>query len=186
MSGTFIIVAAVFVTLITVVLLWAVRASGRKKATKHVLGVLDSAPHHLCNMTSVRQALGADDIRYVMEKGGSALAGEVRRDRRRIAVLYLEALRRDFESLLRIARVAASLSPEISAPDEYQRLRLSLTFYLRFNLLRLRFLLGDSAMPGLHAIGEMVTSLAVQMETAMSQLGEKAVLAAELALQSEQ
>jgi len=32
----------------------------------------------------------------------------------------------------------------------------------------------------------MVTSLAAQMETAVSQLGEKAVLAAELALQSEQ
>ena len=185
MSGTFIIVAATFAMLMAALLIWSVRNPVRKNRSSRVLGVLESAPHHLCNMTSVRQALCADDFGYVLQKGGSALAGELRRERKRVAVLYLQALRKDFESLLRIARVAALLSPEISAPDEYERLRLSFSFYLRFNLLRLRFLLGDSAMPGLGALGEMVTSLAVQMETAMSQLGEKALLAAELALQSE-
>lgn len=186
MSGAFIAAAAVLVILLAAVLLWAARGPVKKRKSKDVLGVLESAPHHLCNMASLRQALEPDDVRFVKEKGGSALASELRRERRRVAVLYLEALRRDFESLLRIARVTALLSPEVSAPDEYQRLRLSLTFYIRFNLLRLRFLLGGSAMPGLRGLGEMVTSLAVQMETAIAQLGEKAVLAAELALQSEQ
>lgn len=186
MSGAFVTAAAVFAILIVAVLMWAVRGPVKKRRSKDVFGVLESAPHHLCNMASLRQALGTDDIRFVREKGGGAMASELQRERKRVAVLYLEALRRDFESLLRIARVAALLSPEVSAPDEYERLRLSLTFYIRFNLLRLRFLLGDSAVPGLSGLGEMVTSLAVQMETAIAQLGEKAVLAAELALQSEQ
>jgi len=87
--------------------------------------------------------------------------------------------------LLRIARVVALLSPEISSSYEYERLRLSLLFRGRFALVKLRFLFGDAAMPQVTSLGEMVTSLAIRMETAMETLGERAVLAANVALQSE-
>ena len=40
-------------------------------------------------------------------------------------------------------------------------------------------------MPQLTSLGKMVTSLAIRMETAMEALGERAALAANLALQSE-
>jgi hypothetical protein len=40
-------------------------------------------------------------------------------------------------------------------------------------------------MPQLASLGEMVTSLAIRMETAMQTLGEQAALAANLALTSD-
>jgi hypothetical protein len=57
---------------------------------------------------------------------------------------------------------------------------------VRFQLVKLRFLFGNAAMPELTSLGQMVTSLAIRMETAMATLGERAALAADLALQSDQ
>jgi len=100
-------------------------------------------------------------------------------------LLYLDSLRSDFEQLLRIARVVALLSPEISGSHEYERLRLALLFRLRFAVVKFRFVFGDAAMPQLTSLGEMVTSLAIRLEAAMEALGERAALAANVALQSE-
>ncbi|HEU0369213.1 MAG TPA: hypothetical protein VFR42_08395, partial [Candidatus Acidoferrum sp.] len=109
-----------------------------------------------------------------------------RRERRNVALLYLESLRSDFDQLLRIARVVALLSPEVSSSHEYERLRLSILFRVRFQLAKLHFLFGDVAMLQLASLGQMVSSLAIRMETAMATLGERAALAADLALQSDQ
>lgn len=100
-------------------------------------------------------------------------------------MLYLESLRSDFDQLLRIARVVALLSPEISSSHESERLRLSVLFRIRFEVVRLRIRFGGAAMPQLASLGEMVTSLAIRMETAMQTLGEQAALAANLALTSD-
>jgi hypothetical protein len=61
-------------------------------------------------------------------RGGRELAKRLRRERKNVILLYLNSLRSDFEQLLRIARVVALLSPEISSSYEYERLRLSLLF----------------------------------------------------------
>jgi hypothetical protein len=52
-------------------------------------------------------------------------------------------------------------------------------------MVRLRLLIGIIPQPQIFALGEMTASLAMQLEEAMAQLGERAALAAELALQSE-
>jgi hypothetical protein len=80
----------------------------------------------------------------------------------------------------------ALLSPEVSSSHEYERLRLSIVFQLRFQLVKLRLLFGDAALPQLASLGEMVSSLAIRMEAAMETMGERAALAANFALESDQ
>jgi len=186
MSTFFFIAAGIFAIFLVGLLVWALHGPRRRRRrAKEGLGVLRSAPQHLCSMGSIRQAFDPEDLQYVKEKAGSVLAKQVAHERRHVAFLYLAAIRRDFEDLLQLARVVASLSPEVSGVHEYERLRLTIVFRARFQLLRLRFLLGDLALPELGSLGEMVTTLAVQMETAMAELGERAALAAELALDSD-
>jgi hypothetical protein len=182
-SSVFLILTALFALGLAVLLLAVLGPRSRKR--EQALRALDSAPQHLSNMRSIRQCLDPADLRYVSEKGGAQLVGRLRRERRRVAFLYLHAIRKDFEQLLRIARVVALLSPEISGTDEMQRLRLALLFRIRFEMVKMRFLVGALAVPQLTALGEMVTSLAIQMEAAIERLGERAALAAELALESD-
>jgi len=183
-SGMFFFLVAVFALSLGALLLWTVRTAHKRRRSTG-LAVLDSAPQHLSNMVAIRRSQDPADLRYAADRGGRDLEKRLRRERRGVVLLYLNSLRSDFEQLLRIARVVALLSPEISSSYEYERLRLSILFRLRFQLIKLRFLFGDAAMPQLTSLGEMVTSLAIRMETAMETLGERAALAADLALQSE-
>lgn len=185
MSGAFFIVAVVFALILAALLLWTWGSAQKKRRRTAGLAVLDSAPQHLRNMGPIRRSQDATDLRYAAERGGRELAKRLRQERRKVALLYLNSLQSDFEQLLRIARVVALLSPEISSSHEYERLRLSVLFRLRFQAVKLRFLFRDAAMPQLTSLGEMVTALAIRMETAMETLGERAALAANLALQSE-
>lgn len=184
-SATFFVLVTVFAVAGCVLLAWLFRATRRNKGGKEALGVLESAPQHLCNMGAIRRSADRMDLMFVADKGGPEMARRLRRERRRIGLLYLAAIRRDYDELLRVARVVALLSPEVSGTDEYQRLRLSLVFLARYHVVKLRFQLGGTSMPQLGALGQMVTSLALEMEAAMHKMGERAALAAELALQSE-
>jgi hypothetical protein len=149
------------------------------------MSALESAPCHLRNMAQIRQSMDAADLEFAKAKAGNDLAARLHRERRRITLLYLSAIRNDFEQSLRVARIIAVLSPEISGSHEYERLRLSILFRSRFQMVRLRLLIGIIPQPQIFALGEMTASLAMQLEEAMAQLGERAALAAELALQSE-
>ena len=185
MSSAFLIASSVFALGLTVWLVGAFGATRRRKREGEGLNALDSAPRHLCHLAPIRQSLDPADLRYVSERGRPDLARRLRHDRRRVALLYLDSIEKDFEQLLRIARVVALLSPEISGIHEMERLRLALLFRARFQIVKIRFLLGAVAVPQLTALGEMVTSLAVHMETSVAGLGEQAALAAELALESD-
>jgi hypothetical protein len=185
MSGTFFFIALAGALVLGGLLFWALRGARSGPRGRDGLEVLESAPLHLYNMAQIRQSLDAGDLAYAREKGGPSLAGRLRKERRRVNLLYLSAIRRDFDQLLRIARVVALLSPEVSGTHEYERLRLSALFRVRFQFVRVRLWMGNPAMPEVSTLGEMVSSLAVQMEKAMAQLGERAALAAELALQSD-
>jgi hypothetical protein len=185
MSLQFIIVAAFAALGLAGLLFWAFHGASQRKDYESGLRALDSAPQHLRNMTQIRQAMDSADFCFAEEKGGRSLSKRLRRDRKHVALLYLEAIRLDFEQSLRIARIIAVLSPEVSGAHEYERLRLSLVFRWRFQMVRIRLLTGSFAQDQIVMLGQMATSLAVQMEEAMSRLGERAALAAELALQSD-
>src|SRR5260221_22628 len=184
--GSALLLAIGYCALAVVALLfWALRGSFQAPALKAGLKVLENAPQHLFNMAQIRQGMDPEDLKYVASKGGARLAATLRRERRRVALMYLSAIRLDFERALHIARVLAVFSPEVSGHQEYQRLKLSALFRCRFQLVRLRLLLGDVALPQVAKLGLMVTSLTGELEAAIAALGERSVLAVELAIQSD-
>jgi len=184
-SLTFFFVAVIFALGLALLLFWALRGAGSRKGVNEGLGILEKAPRHVSNMAQIRQALDETDLQFAAEKGGPALAARMRRERRRVMLLYLAAIRQDFDKLLRIARVVALLSPEVSSSHEFDRLRLSIIFRMRFEWTKLRLLMGSYVLPQTDMLGQMVATLAAEIETAMVKLGERAALAAELAVQSE-
>jgi hypothetical protein len=185
MNDVFFFVAVAAALVLAALLFWALRGASQRSNGKVGLGVLENAPRHLASMPQIRQALDLADLRFASEKGGAKLAARLKSERRKVTLLYLESIRGDFEQLLRIARVIALLSPEVSGSHEYERLRLTVIFRLRYQVIRLRLLVGNIALPEVGGLGQMVTSLGVEMEAAMSRLGERAALAAELALRSD-
>lgn len=164
---------------------WALRGASQRKGHEHRLGALDSAPRDLDYMSQIRQSLDPADLEFAKAKCGHHLESRLRQERRQVTLLYLAAIRRDFEQSLRVARVIAVLSPEVSGSQEYERIRLSMMFRWRFQMIKGRLLIGIMPQPQLVALWQMASSMAVQMEQTMAKLAERAALAAELALQSE-
>src|SRR6266704_3212419 len=105
----------------------------------------------------------------------------IRRERVGIALAYLAALRGDFESLVRMARVIALLSPEVVATREFERLGLIAKFVWRYQMIRWKLLAGFAPMAQLDGLSDLVSGLSVRMEAALNELGERAAAAAELA-----
>jgi hypothetical protein len=140
----------------------------------------ESGRRHVIYFPQIRQAIGAEDFAFLVSRGLPKLASSVRKERRRIALAYLACLRVDFLKLWRLARVLASMSPQVGAAQEFARLRLGLSFSLRYEMIRIKFLFGIAALPELGSLSEVVSRLSIRLETAMKNLGESAALAAKL------
>jgi hypothetical protein len=170
------------VTVLVLLSVWSLRGPG-----KGVLPKLDSAlllgtcRSHVAYLPQIRQALASADFVYLSSRGWGDLARRLRRERRRIALAYLPAVRQDFTRMLRMARVIAGLSPEIRTLQEWERLRLTARFYWRYQLIRLGLLLGFTLAGQLQDLSLIVSALSVRMESAMKELGERAAAAAQLA-----
>lgn len=141
----------------------------------------ESARQHATYFGVIRQAMSAEDFDFLATRAPLPLVRRAHRERQRIAVLYLSDLRDDFERLLRLARVVAVLSPQVAASHELERMRLSVRFCWRYRMVLLGLRAGFLFLPQLHGLNQMVGELAYRMETAMRELGERAVIAAELA-----
>jgi hypothetical protein len=136
---------------------------------------------HMTYLPQIRQAFAETDFDFLSKKASGEVQRRVRRERRGVALAYLAALREDFQSLLRMARVIAALAPELAAVHEFERLRLTTRFVWQYQMIRWRVLAGMAPVPQLNGLSDIVSSLSVRMETVMKELGERAAVAAELA-----
>ena len=185
MNSTYFILAVAAALGLAALLAWALRGASRRRTHEQGFAALERAPQHLSNLPQIRQAMDAADLEYTRSEGGPVMLGRLRRERQRVVFLFLAAVRRDFEQSLRLARIVAVLSPEVSGSQEYERLRLSIIFHIRYQIVRLLLLTGSLQMPQVTALGQMAASLAMRIEQEMAKLGERAALAAELALHSD-
>ncbi|HYL86372.1 MAG TPA: hypothetical protein VE263_19260 [Candidatus Angelobacter sp.] len=170
------------VVVLLLLLAWALRRPGlpaRSAKGPWQLGATGGA--HVDFLAQVRQALASEDAEFLQRTSVPGLSKRVRRERRRVALKYLRALRRDFESLLRMAKVIAALSPEIGVGQELERLRLTMIFLWRFRMVQLSLYAGYIPLPQMDALSNLISGLSVRLEAAMKQLGERAALAAEMA-----
>jgi hypothetical protein len=184
-NAVFFFVAVAAGLVLAGLLFWALRGASQRKGYGASSASVEHAPRGLNHMPQIRQAMDASDLEFAKAKGGLQLETRLRRERRRVALLYLAAIRRDFEQSLRVARVIAVLSPEVSSSQEYERIRLAMIFRWRFQMTKARLLIGIIPLPQFLSVWQMAATMAVQMEETMAKLGERAALAAELALQSE-
>jgi hypothetical protein len=162
--------------------IWALRDPAGRLVALHRSPIVEAsdvrnAPH----LPAIRQALSREDLEYLRSRIGGMPMNQTLRVRRRVALAYLHALRDEFWRLLSLAHVAAALSPEVNARHEIQRLRLTLQFAWRFELVALRIRWNFAPLPELRNITEMVSALSVRLEAAIKELSERAALAGEIA-----
>jgi hypothetical protein len=175
--------AAVFASLAVFLMLaitWLAFSGTRRKAPVVRNISREGECLHISNLPQIKQALANSDFMYLKNQGYPALAKRIRKERRRIALSYLACLRVEFEELLHLARMVAVMSPNVAVAQEVQGLRLNLEFSYRYYLIYFRLVSGIAPLEAIGGLSDMVSALTIRMETAMSELGEQAVLGAEL------
>jgi hypothetical protein len=175
--------AAVFASIALLLLLaiaWLVFSGTRRKAEVARNGRREREWLYISHLPQIKQALANTDFMYLKDQGYPALAKRIRKERRRIALNYLACLRVEFEKLLHLARMVAVMSPNVAVAREIQGLRLNLEFSYRYYLIYFRLVSGVAPLEAIGSLSNMVSALTIRMETAMSDLGERAALGAEL------
>jgi len=102
---------------------------------------------HVTYLPQIRQALAKTDYEFLSKRASREVQRGVRHARRRVALAYLAALRGDFQSLLRMAKVIATLSPEVAAVQEFERLRLTAKFAWQYEMIRWQLSAGFATVP---------------------------------------
>jgi hypothetical protein len=174
-----------FFGLVGVLLLLFVWAA-RKKASKdspllEATALEECGRGHVAHLPQIRQALAETDSLYLSRRAPAIVAKRVRRERRRVALAFLSAVRDDFQNLLRMAKIVARLSPEVVGLHEFERIRLTIVFAWHYQMIRLQLRCGLLPIPQLDGLSSLVSALSVRMETAMNALGERAALASQMA-----
>ena len=170
------------VAALLLLLVWALRAPGKPaRIAADVCSFEDTGQRHVTYLPQIRQALAKADYEFLTKRAPGEVQQRVRRERRGVALAYLAAVRGDFQSLLRMARVIAVMSPEVAAVQEFERLRLTAKFAWQFEMIRWKLLVGFAPIPQLAGLSDLVSGLGVRIEAAMKELGERAADAAELA-----
>ena len=170
------------VGLLFAVLWWSLRQPRRTKKFPSEEKITEgSGPQHVTHLPQIRQALAMEDFEYVTRKGTRDLQKRFRKERHRIAMDYLGALRADFQGLLELARIITVLSSDVKAVEEFERLKLTLKFNCRYELIRAQIWIGFAPLPQLSGLANAISGLSVEIERAVRELGERAALASELA-----
>lgn len=164
-------------------LAWSLRAPRKRKALSldPASSLQDPGRRHATYLRQIQRALAPADFEFLACRASRRVMRRVGKERRRIALAYLSGVQEDFQRLLKLARVIAVLSPEVGAAQEFERLQLGVQFALRCHMIRAKLLLGLAPLPQLSGLSNMVSGFAVRMEYAITELGERAALATELA-----
>jgi hypothetical protein len=177
-------------TELTIVVLLAVSLSGlllwllipRNQSSKTTATQIPStvnealaAAKHYGYFPQIRQALSVGDTEYLRETAPRHVAKQALRERREVALRFLEGLHEDFSNLARLGRVIAALSPEVSREQETERLILSLKFQTLYALVWLRLSSGSLPLEQLEHLTGLVGRLAVRMNEAIAEISAQSM-----------
>jgi hypothetical protein len=170
------ITMGVLVAGILALLLWSTsKKASERGPVRDEIENLCLAGKHVINLPQIRQALEPADFEYLSGRSDAKMVRKIRKERRRIALKYLEGLREDFERLVDATQAVAALSPEVEAQEEWKRFRLSAEFRVKYRLVWAKFALGAPTFPGLEGIALMVSSLALDLERAVTKAAATAM-----------
>jgi hypothetical protein len=162
------------------ILLWLLIPKHKSSKTAPVsfpsdaIGALPTA-RHFAYFPQIRQALSADDTRYLRESAPAQVAKLALRERRAVARGFLKGLHEDFSNLARLGRIVAALSPEVSREQEAERLALTLKFQVLYSFVWLRLSVGKLPLDQLEHLTGLVERLATRMDTAMAEISALSV-----------
>ena len=169
------------VAVLLMLLGFVLRGNGQQKGSQTIPKVpAEAGRTHVNFLPQMRQALKSEDEEFLAGTGVRGLRRRVSRERRRVGLSYLVALRQDFEELMHISRVIAALSPQIGVAQEFERLRLRVSFLWRYRIIWLSLRAGFAPLPQLSALSNLLSGFSVRMEEAMKEMGERAALVAEM------
>ena len=170
------------IVLALLVLLGLVLRGNGQPAGSYALpkGSEEAGRAHTNFLPQMRQALKPDDEEFLARSGVRGLRERVTRERRRVALSYLTALREEFEELMHVSRVIATLSPQIGVAQEFERLRLRLSFLWRYRIILLSLRAGFAPLPRLCDLSNLLSGYSVRLEETMREMGERAALVAEM------
>lgn len=172
----------IFAAVLLLLLAWVLFSTRKLSSDVHEAFALESPLRsHASYLPQIRRALAPADFAYLNSLGFDDIATRIQKERRQIALNYLPAVRQDFDRMLRTARKIASLSPEVSTMQEWERLRLTFQFYRRYQMIRFCLLCGMTPLPQFHSLNQMIGVLATRLEVSLKKLGERAAAAGELA-----
>jgi hypothetical protein len=174
---TFVILLVVALSGIFLWLLIPKHKPSRTTAASFPSDAINALPtaKHFAYFPQIRQALSADDSRYLMETAPSHVAKLALRERRAVARGFLKGLHEDFSNLARLGRIVASLSPEVSREQEAERLVLTLKFQVLYSFVWLRLSAGKLPLEQLEHLTGLVERLATRMDTAMAEISALSV-----------
>lgn len=176
-----VLLLSAFAVALLLLLAWAIRSPGSSSHTSDLDVSDELGRNHVTFFPQMRQATAQEDFAFLASHGSRRLLQTVRKERRSIALNYLRCLKEDFSKLWQLSRVLARLSPQVVAGQEFERFRLGVSFAIRYEMVRFGLAFGFSPFADLNSLSEMVGKLAIRLETAMNELGERAALAGELA-----
>jgi hypothetical protein len=138
-----------------------------------------SGPSHTAHLFPVLQALRPEDAQFLTTLGHPELAGRLVRERKRIGLMYLQALQNEFECLLAASRTLAVMSPQLVPLEEFERLKLNIRFALLCRYMRIRLRFGLSSQGGFDMLSAMAARISIALEGATVAAAEKAIAASE-------
>jgi hypothetical protein len=178
MSLTIILFILLAVLLIAA-LLWAARPMERPALSPDAVLTALSEEHHYSRLPKILQVLQPEDTAFLGPRGFTPLRNQIRSERKRIALLYLDELQREYEMLLEASRMVASMAPELIALDEAERFKLNLRFAVGRRYLRWKLRLGLQPQGSFGFLSEMSSRIALRLEVATNHIGERAALSSD-------
>lgn len=129
-------------------------------------------PIHCRHFPQIHQLLKTEDEKFMHRRAPRNIAHEWRTQRRQILRLYLRGLKQDFRGLEQLARLLATLSPEIKRKQEWEWFWLGIQFRFLYRLTLLRFALHGSPADELVRLAEMLIDLAAALEHLVDRITE--------------
>lgn len=131
--------------------------------------LLSTTCHHF---PQIRQMLELEDRQFMRMRTPRHIERKWCAERRRILKQYLRGLGQDFVRVQRLARLIATLSPEIRKGQEWEWLWLALQFHFSYRMLALKLALGSFSPEGLAGLTEMIAGLTSELENRMALIAE--------------
>jgi hypothetical protein len=171
-----------FAVLLIVILAWAVLPlKGNPLSAEQALEAL-SQERHYARLPQILQCLREEDTEFIADRKHGALLAQLRKERRQIALRYLEYLEEEFRMLVECWRVMATLDPKLSAKGEFERFRDNLRFLFACRSLTWRLRLGMQPWETFGTLSDMAGTMTLQLEAAATRLAEQAFFGTDSAL----